>query len=140
MKALESEDTLGQFLAAFEDGTLPKEEWTHQAHIVMAACVLHSYPLEEATSRIREGIKAYNVASGGQNTETSGYHESITIFWIQMITDDLNPSLSRLDQARAMSERFGEQSSLFKKYWSYDIAKSVEARRSWIEPDRRDIA
>ena len=28
-------------------------------------------------------VGRYNEAVGGKNTETSGYHETITVFWIK---------------------------------------------------------
>ena len=31
---------------------------------------------------MRDGVRRYNVATGGKNTEDSGYHETLTCFWI----------------------------------------------------------
>lgn len=66
----------------FENETLPKEQWTHEAHLSVGCFYVYAYGKDEALNKIRVNIKKYNVATGGQNTETSGYHETITVFWI----------------------------------------------------------
>src|SRR5262245_52173365 len=67
-----------RLVTGFEDGSLPKLEWTHQAHMTVAFWYLSKYSEAEATNLIRGGIKKYNQAVGTKNTETSGYHETIT--------------------------------------------------------------
>lgn len=69
---ISSETELDDFLARFEDGTYPKESWTHRAHLLMAAGYLTQMTVEQATPKIRERIKAYNLAQGGENTDTAG--------------------------------------------------------------------
>ncbi|MCP2728197.1 hypothetical protein [Limnofasciculus baicalensis] len=44
----------------FENGTLPRGEWTHHAHLIVALWYLTHYPQPEATNYIRNGIKRYN--------------------------------------------------------------------------------
>ena len=138
MKALESEDSLDAFLRGFVDGTLPKTDWTHQAHLVMASCYLLNYPVEEATVRIREGIQRYNLATGGENTDMAGYHETLTIFWIRILLAalrEMDAAGSRIEKARAIAERFGNQRDLFRSYYSFDVVNSTDARRRWVAPD-----
>ena len=50
------------FIRAFEDCSLPKSEWTHTRHLVMALWYLRRHRREEATRLIREGIQRYNQA------------------------------------------------------------------------------
>src|SRR5216684_3814331 len=69
----------------FEDCTLPKEQWTHVAHFIMALWYCLKLPLPQAVPMIRNGIKRYNLSVGGQNTDVSGYHETITLFYIKTI-------------------------------------------------------
>lgn len=136
---LSSAEALASFLRGFEDGTWPVKEWTHRSHVIMAACYLTALNEADATSVIRENIRGYNLAQGGQNTDTSGYHETLTIFWIRVIDRflrSLPPALSRLDKIRAAAGEFGGRSRLFEDFWTFDVVKSVEARRTWIAPDR----
>ncbi len=37
-----TEPDIDAFILAFESGTLPKERWTHAAHILTGACYVHS--------------------------------------------------------------------------------------------------
>src|SRR6185312_16546521 len=57
--------------------TLPKPEWTHAAHFAAAFWVL-TRPDMEATRDMPGLIRAFNEATGTPNTDTSGYHETIT--------------------------------------------------------------
>lgn len=135
----ESESALDEFLRAFEDGTYPKQHWTHRAHVIMAAARLAASDRYAALALVRRQIRAYNEAQGGENTETSGYHETLTVFWLAVIDDFLRAlpaGLSRIERVRRAADEFGTQSGLFKGYWSFDITASAEARREWTPPDR----
>jgi hypothetical protein len=39
----------------------------------------------EAVQKTRTGICSYNVIVGRVNTDTSGYHETLTLFWIHIV-------------------------------------------------------
>ena len=41
------------FIAAFEDGTLPKSRWTHAAHILTGSCYVHAFGERAALDRMR---------------------------------------------------------------------------------------
>ncbi|MBL8294843.1 MAG: hypothetical protein JNN08_23560, partial [Bryobacterales bacterium] len=116
--------------------------WTHRSHVIMAACYLTAQSAEDVTPLIRDNIKKYNLSQGGENTDTSGYHESLTIFWIHVIDHflrQLPASGSRLEKVKAAADHFGDRSKLFQDYWTFDVVKSVEARRAWVEPDRQPL-
>ena len=72
---------IASFIRAFEDCSLPKSEWTHTRHLIMALWYLRRHRREEATRLIREGIKRYNAVQGNH----TGYHETITRAWIAVI-------------------------------------------------------
>jgi hypothetical protein len=69
----------------FETCTLPKEQWTHRTHLTIACWYLLQEPLPAATPRIRARIQQYNAAQEIVTTPTSGYHETLTLFWISLI-------------------------------------------------------
>ncbi|KAJ8318195.1 hypothetical protein KUTeg_003286 [Tegillarca granosa] len=48
------------FIQAFEDATLPYEDWTHKAHLRMAWTYITEHGKEGATPHIKEGIKRFN--------------------------------------------------------------------------------
>ena len=132
-----SEAALGSFLDRWRAGTLPKKEWTHAAHVAVAAFHAFDHPAAEALQKIRAGIIYYNTCVGTANTDHSGYHETLTRFWTGLIVDLLRTRAfsSRLEFVRAALSRFASDSALFRSYYSFDVASDVRARREWIAPD-----
>ena len=57
--------------------TLPKAEWTHAAHFAAALWVL-TRPDMDAVRDMAGLIRDYNEATGVRNTDSTGYHETIT--------------------------------------------------------------
>ena len=74
-----------QIAAAFCSRTLPKAQWTHEAHLRVGLWHLLNHSAEEALRLMRQRIKTYNLATGGQNTDDAGYHETITRFFLRRI-------------------------------------------------------
>src|ERR1051325_2083606 len=111
---------------AFEACTLPRPEWTHQAHLTVALWYLAHCSGREATARIRNGIKRLNAANGVHSTKTSGYHETITLFWICVLSKYLllaDAGYSFVELANGMIERFGDGRYVF-EYYSRDLLMS----------------
>ena len=133
----ESDSSLAALIEGFEQGTYPKEDWTHQAHVAMAAHYLTLHPLPEATRIIRARIPAYNLAQGGRNTDDAGYHETLTIFWIWIVAGflaGLPETTPRLRMIAAAAERFGAESALHRKFYEHNVIGDLEARRHWVPP------
>jgi hypothetical protein len=80
-----SEEEILRLISAFEACALPRAEWTHQAHLTVGYWYLSRYPKDEATTLIRESIQKYNHACGVVTTKESGYHETITLFYVWLI-------------------------------------------------------
>ena len=123
----------------FDDCTLPKPEWTHRAHLTVAMWYLVHYSGREATTRIRNGIKRFNAAKGVKTTPTNGYHETMTMFWICVVSRYLlfaDADCSFIELVNGMLESCGDK-NLPLKYYSRDLLMSVRARASWVEPDLR---
>lgn len=133
--------TTDQLAAAFCDRTLPKAEWTHEAHLRVGLWHLLRYSPEEAMNRLRDGIRAYNVASGVANTDQGGYHETITGFYVWQIGRFLAESDRATpidDLARQLIARYGDR-ELPLRYYTRELLRSVESRRQWVEPDLRAL-
>ena len=71
--------------AAFVACTLPKAEWTHQAHLRVGLWHRLRMPAGEALDALRDRIRRYNEATGGVNSDTDGYHETITRVYVRLI-------------------------------------------------------
>jgi hypothetical protein len=131
-----SEASLDALIAGFEDGTWPKGEWTHAAHLAAGAHYILENP-DTALDRLRSEIPRYNVRQGGANTEDSGYHETLTCFWHGVIRDfigTLPAGLDRLAIVRAVVTEFAPKRDLFREYYDFDVVNSREARLKWIPP------
>ena len=138
---LASEEALDQFLEDFEQARIPFADWTHAAHIAMACCYIRKLPKADLLRTLRRNIKNYNVRGGGKNTDTSGYHETLTVLWLWVLADYLESfadGTPRLEQVMQAVEKFGAN-RLYPEYYSYDVVKSVEARRRWMEPDVKQL-
>jgi len=145
MTTKESYVTLGELAslaAAFEQGTLPRSQWHHRTHLVVAFWYLSHFEETKAQQYIRQGIQHYNCCQGIPNTTDSGYHETLTHFWIGVIGDFLKaaqPSCSRVQLLNQLLASYGDRKDLWRDYYSFDLLRSAEARRTWIEPDRKPL-
>lgn len=126
---------------SFQAGSLPRCKWTHHAHLIVALWYLLNYPESEATNRIRYGIQRYNRLAGIKNTPENGYHETLTLFWVKLVSRHLaemgtNHSLEYL--ANHLIQTCGN-SSFILQYYSRDLLMSYQARITWVEPDLQPL-
>jgi hypothetical protein len=118
------------------DRTLPKPEWTHAAHFATALWVLRR-PGMNAERDMPGLIRAYNLATGVANTDSSGYHETITLASLRAARDCLEKTPGKpLHEVlnELLASRYGRSEWLL-EYWSKPVLFSVMARRAWIDPD-----
>ncbi len=73
------------FLEQFETRTLPFDQWNHRAHVKVAYLYLTRHGVDEATNRIRVGIKAYNAANDVPQGPAVGYNETMTVAFMRII-------------------------------------------------------
>ena len=119
-----------------EASTLPKVEWTHAAHFAAAFWLLAD-PTRDAFGRMPGLIRTYNDACGVANTDSSGYHETITQASLRSASAWLRdhphePLATSLD--RFLATPYGRSDWLL-THWSRERLFSAEARRTWCEPD-----
>lgn len=77
--------TIQNLVEQFENCTLPKEEWTHQAHLRVALFYLSKNSFYTAVSKTRCGIIRYNASKETDNLCSDKYHETISQFWMDQI-------------------------------------------------------
>ena len=102
----------------------------------MATCYVMKYGRDEALCRARGNIARYNEAQGGKNTEDSGYHETLTVFWMDAVTAAIPTGKTRVETVQHVVEVLAPQRDLWRDYYSFDVIKSREARATYIEPDK----
>jgi hypothetical protein len=135
---LESEGTLQQFVEAWKAGKLPKNEWTHAAHVAMAAYLAFDHAADATFAIMKTGILHHNTSVGTQNTEDNGYHETLTRFWSSEIGAFVRSRrfASRLEAVRAAVSAFGPDRDRFRQFYTFDVVRDRRARREWVAPDR----
>lgn len=123
---------------------MPRERFSHRAHLCVGLYHLSNPWLDDeatAAQRVRDAILAFNIQVGAVQTETSGYHETITLFYVRIIRQFLagrSREETFNDLAEALIDAWGDP-QLPLRYWSKDRLMSWEARRAWLEPDLRPI-
>ena len=116
--------------------SLPKSEWTHAAHFAAAFWLLR-HPTIDAERQMPGLIRAYNEATGVANTDTTGYHETITRASLRAARAGLAArTKAALHEAvnELLESEFGRSDWLL-AYWSKATLFSVAARRDWVDPD-----
>jgi hypothetical protein len=126
---------------AFENRTITKSEWTHSAHLAVGLYYCRTLPFAVAKNVMRDGIHWLNDRHGTPNTDESGYHETLTVFWLKRIWNFLDEradvrNLATL--ANELIERFNDP-DLPLKYYTRELLFSASARREYVTPDRRII-
>lgn len=120
--------------------TLPKPEWTHAAHFAAAFWVLRRSCVH-AERDMPKLIRAYNLATGVANTDSSGYHETITLASLRAARDWLakRPDEPLHEALDALLDSDYGRSDWLLGYWSKPVLFSVMARRAWIDPDLKPL-
>jgi hypothetical protein len=127
--------------ARFADGTLPASEWTHRAHLTVALWYATHHVPAEALRLVREGILRLNQAHGVPTTPTRGYHETITRFYMQVLSHHVRGEPVEqdwADRANRVYQRLGAR-DLPLRHYSEARLKSAEARAGWVVPDLRPM-
>jgi hypothetical protein len=131
-----SPDAFAAFLHRFDSGTLPRAEWSHAAHLAVAAATVHA---GGSIAQVRHRILTYNAAQGIVSTPTYGYHETITQFWVvrlQELLAGLGRGATAWDAARAAVATFAHRGRVFDHYYSFDIVTDTHARAVYVAPDK----
>ena len=117
--------------------TLPKSEWTHEAHIATCAWLILERP-DIAPERDLPGlIRRYNESVGGVNSDSEGYHETITQIYIAAVRSALKRSQGRglADRVNALLHEPEGRRDWPLRFYSPERLFSKEARLGWVEPD-----
>jgi hypothetical protein len=122
--------------------TLPRTEWTHEAHLAATTYLLLSRPDIEIDVELPGLIRRYNESVGGVNSDTEGYHETIT----RVFLHGVRLFLSEADREEPLHELVNELllSPIGRRDWPlrfYSPGRlfSVEARKHFVEPDLRAL-
>ena len=117
---------------------LPRAEWTHEAHLAATTYLLLRHPEIDLDTALPDLIRRYNESVGGVNSDTEGYHETIT----RVFLHGVRLFLAEADRSEPVHELVNELllSPMGRRDWPFrfysrDRLFSVEARRNFVRPD-----
>lgn len=117
--------------------TLPRPLWTHEAHLATCAWLILKRPDISPERDLPDLIRRYNESVGGVNSDTEGYHETITQVSIRGVRAALARSKGRGLAERVNALLLAEEGRRDwpLRFYSAGRLFSVGARREWVEPD-----
>jgi len=121
---------------ALERGEIANESFRHLSHIHVAWVYLsESSSVHEAAAKMRDTLRKFAASVG----KSEKYHETITIFWIQLLD-----RIRIANAGRSLEEIVEANPQLLEKnfpleYYSAETLFSDRARGFWIEPDLKPL-
>ncbi|HMA17145.1 MAG TPA: hypothetical protein VKS03_01780 [Thermoanaerobaculia bacterium] len=125
----------GDFLAAFENGTLPEECFHHRDHVRAGWLLLKGNPPVAALDRFTSAWKRFAAGKG----KTGLYHETITWAYLLLINERMERCGRDVDWGRfaaANSDLLTWRPSVLESYYTPETLGSDLARRIFLLPDR----
>jgi hypothetical protein len=135
-----SDDAIARVGEGLLERTLPREEWTHEAHLAATTYLILLHPEIDLDMDLRGIISHYNERVGGVNDDTQGYHDTITrtfLRGIRLFLDEADTSRPIHDLVNELLMSPMGRRDWPLRFWSKERLLSVEARRGWVEPDLR---
>ena len=131
----EAEELIQKFLNC----KLPKGEFSHEAHLITALFLLSKHG-DETLPIIRQHLKDYLKSIGVESTDTSGYHETLTVFWLWRVKKQFADKNGQVhwnqDTVDDLVEDFEiTERNIWLNYYSKERMMSVEARKNFVKPD-----
>jgi hypothetical protein len=130
-----TEKEIRTLVDAFEGCTFHPSEFRHYQHLAVALWYVRNLSFEEATERVRTGIRRLAETYG-----KTGYHETITIFWLRIVSafvaeheDESLPALANALIDKCVDKDFIGQ------YYSAELLATPKAKAEWVEPDLKPL-
>jgi len=117
---------------------VPRGEWTHAAHLAVGLWHVDRYGAGEALVRLRDGIRRLNESHGTVNSATSGYHETVTRAYVELIAVFCATCPAGLPLSDRVALLLGSplaDRAVLLRFYSRDRLMSGDARAHWVEPD-----
>jgi hypothetical protein len=140
--AYRNDSEILEIVEGFLRRTLPEPRWTHQAHLTVGVWHVLNRPAATVLDELRRGIIAYNEAVGTPNSDTRGYHETITAFYLWAIRTYVRAAGGGRTLLELMNgllaSPYATKAFPF-EFYSRERLLSLAARRAWLDPDLRPL-
>ena len=117
--------------------SLPKAEWTHEAHLATCLWLIAERPDILVEHDLPVLICRYNESVGGTNSDTEGYHETITQVSIAAVRAHMHekPGGKLFERVNALLLSARGKRDWPLRFYSRERLFSVAARRNFVPPD-----
>jgi hypothetical protein len=136
MNKYSSEEEIETLVKSFEEASVPRDEWKHAEHLVVALYYVSHHDIVTAALKMRNGIlNLLRNGFGVDLTKEMPYHETVTLFWIRVIA-----KFNASKNGASLSERVAEMIGKFDKdyplkFYTRERLFSEDARAVFTEPD-----
>jgi hypothetical protein len=124
------------------DCALPRPEWTHEAHLATTLWLIAERPDIVPERDLPDLIRRFNESVGGVNSDSEGYHETITQCFIRAIRLYLartDPALPLVDKVNGLLRSEEGRRDWPLCFYDPRTLFSREARLGWVEPDLAEM-
>jgi hypothetical protein len=137
IRLFETVDAVRRVGQGLLDRTLPRADWTHEAHLAACTWLVLERPEIALEHELPDIVRAYNLAVGGVNDDTQGYHETLTQLYIRGVRGFVanHSGEDLLTTVNALLASEAGQRNWPLRFYSQTLLFSVAARRGWVEPD-----
>jgi len=137
-----------EFLSAFEDTTLSRQDWTHEAHVRLAWLYLAKHSVGDAVEKVRAGIRRLNQAFASVNAapckpvdakNPPGYHDTLTVAFVRVIASRMGAGENYDTFREDNADLFDRSLAVIRKHYTKKLLFSAKARKGFVEPNRNPL-
>jgi hypothetical protein len=131
------DDEVRVLVEDFEACAFHPSEFRHYQHLTVALWYLSHFTYDEAAERMKAGIRRLAATYGKM-----GYHETITEFWLRVVSNFLARGRVRDSiavKANQLIARYDDK-NLVSEHYSAELLGSAKAKEEWVEPDLKPMA
>ena len=123
-----------EFLAQFEAGTLPQDQFHHADHLHAAWLYLTRFSALDALAKFSSALRVYTAALG----KADRYHETVTWAYLLLIHERIHRCAPMLWEqfAAKNSDLFEPKNAILLRYYRAETLDSELARRVFVMPDQ----
>jgi hypothetical protein len=127
-----------EFVAHFENASLPNESFHHWDHVRMAFLYLCRYPPLEAIRRFSSSLARFAAAKGKPDL----YHETVTWAFLFLIRERMARGGNQAweEFAARNEDLMNWSNNILRRYYQEATLKSDLARTTFVMPDKIDVS
>jgi hypothetical protein len=137
-RLFDSDDAIARIGEGLLARTLPRADWTHEAHLAATAYLILCRPDIDLDRQLPDIIRRFNESVGGVNDDSQGYHETITMAFLHGVRQFLaeaGPALPLHGRVNALLQSPQGRRDWPLRFYSAERLFSVAARRQFVPPD-----